>query len=257
MTHTFFQSFFWGKVVSSIGRQLRKASYIFLVCLLFVLASCGSASSSTTSPSQVYVSFTSSASYAHVVREVTDLGLQLAIPCIRTTKPAQNSIESWTHWIPMGEKDVFTPNHNLWIVPTPLAPYGWVNSLQALSDVQQVQTQFGLSCPSDHIGTPPAGTVVALRSDQAGVYARITFSLSKKQYDQALYLVSNVGLRLADPCYEQAKTKTWHQMGQETAFARQQTLIVATTDVTADNWQSQLQQSHVVTAITFPFKEKC
>ena len=95
--------------------------------------------------------------------------------------------------------------------------------------------------------TPPTGSDNdILLPDQIGEYAQVTFDQSPTPvYGDALDDVLNLGLRLANPCYEKAladgKSPAWHTMGQEDAYAANHTLHVATTNETGNLWQQQVQ----------------
>src|SRR5258706_11958867 len=117
-------------------------------------------------------------------------------------------------------------------------------------------------CRAVVYGTLPPGVAVPLTSAQAGTYTRITFTHPIDKYDAALYAISNVGLQLVDPCYEQAwlheKRPTWHPMGQEHMFATAHTLILATsTLVTSSLRQNQLHTLAGVGSIETPYTVKC
>jgi hypothetical protein len=99
--------------------------------------------------------------------------------------------------------------------------------------------------------TPTPGAPQFLSGDQIGATARITFS-SQTSYGTALALVSALGFRLGDPCYErqpQGAHITWTPMGQESAYASGHTLLVVTTPLNADQWQRQAQASAGVTKV--------
>ncbi|SRR5579885_518245 len=236
---------------------------ILIFCVFFILSGCGSTTRATPSPGQttiVYVSFTSSTSYEVALRSITDLGLQPAYPCY-TTASKNGVITSWILWHQMDERDTFTQTHSLWVASSTIAPSDWLERLKAISSVTALQTHPVFNCPAIHTGTPPSGATIALTEDQSGSYARIKFSLPASKYDTALYIVSKVGIRLADPCYEQAKKKgtspDWHSMGQEDTFASERTLIVATTIYTPNNWLAQLHAVHDIVSIESPFTPNC
>jgi hypothetical protein len=81
-------------------------------------------------------------------------------------------------------------------------------------------------------------------------YARISFANSvfvAFTYDTALYEITNLGLRLADPCFETGAVMNSHgsaqapvdQQGQEAGYARTHALVVATTLAASSQWRSQ------------------
>lgn len=76
-----------------------------------------------------------------------------------------------------------------------------------------------------------------LRPDQTETYALISYDpATQPPYGDALDGGLNLGLRLADPRYEQAlaqgKSPVWHAMGQEASYASRHVLLVATTNLT-------------------------
>jgi hypothetical protein len=109
----------------------------------------------------------------------------------------------------------------------------------------------------------PTPTIVVdrLGSAEAGAYAQVVFDAAQT-YDDALYTVSDLGIYLADPCYEQAvfdrKSPAWHPMGQETSFTATHTPAVRTgIAVTAVTWRQQLSASAGVTQVTTPYAPQC
>lgn len=241
----------------------------FLLCsfLLLFLVGCASIPSTQSRPTAfaqvatprgAHVSFVSSTSYEDALQLITDLGLQPDNPCIRTGVDSQGAIHSWSKWSPIGDKQMFMEAHGMWIASTPLAPSDWADRLKVLSGVVDVRTAYNIMCPA-MFGTPPPGTTIALVPSQTGIYARITFSVQADPYQRALSTVSTLGLRLADPCYELSKRTPaeWHVMGQETPFAKTRTLLVATTEVSPNNWQKQLRASADVASIQIPIPVQC
>jgi hypothetical protein len=186
---------------------------------------------------------------------ITDLGLQPNNPCIQTGVDSQGAVHSWSKWSPIEDKQIFMESHGMWIASTPLAPFDWVDRLKVLSGVVDVRTNYTIMCPAI-LGMPPPGTTIALIPRQVGIYARISFSIPGNQYQLALSTVSSLGLRLADPCYEMSKRTPgkWHTMGQEIAFTRTRTLVVATTDVSPNNWQKQLHAFADISSIQIPIQ---
>jgi len=252
---------------SSSLEQHRRLPFLFYCCLPLLLMGCAgtlSAQSKPADPTQVatphgaHVSFARSTSYEEALQLITDLGLQFDNPCIRTGVDSHGAINSWIKWSPIGDKHLFTLTQGMWVASTALAPSDWADRLKVLSGVVDVETNYNIMCPAMP-GTPPPGTTIALVPRQAGTYARITFSLQGDQYQSALSTVSTLGLRLADPCYERTRRTlaNWHAMGQEAPFARSRTLLVATTDVSPDNWQKQLRASADVASIQVPAPVQC
>ncbi|QBD81761.1 hypothetical protein EPA93_39630 [Ktedonosporobacter rubrisoli] len=237
---------------------------LFLCCILFLCAACGTSvqayhpttvSSAPWHPESGIISFKAATSYTSALRTITDLGLQPTWPCISTKLASDGSVASWIAWHQMGNKDFFTSKTTqarMWFTTTALSSPDWLKRLQAQADVSSVRTKVMMYCPMIHAGSPPSNTVIALAPQQAGKYIRITFTGPLKRYDDALYIVNNLGLRLADPNYEYAKNKPgWHDMGQEQSFSQTHTLLVATTAESPTNWQQQLKLTQGVTfAIT-------
>jgi len=231
------------------------------------------------SPTLAVVSFEISFSYEDALRSITALGLQPTIPTIGSTQYKGGIIQTWVPWSPVGEKELYAQGHpiiiphhlaasehperthTIWISPTPLAPTNWIDRLRAIVGVHTVEFLDWFSSPAIHTDPCPPGSVIALAEDQAGIYVRITFSLPANGYDTALYLISDLGLRLADPCYEQAKVKgmplNWHLMEQENMFAHEQVLIVATTTITPSDWEIRLRNANEIVTIEVPYTVRC
>lgn len=168
-----------------------------------------------------------------------------------------------SQWQPVGQRDAFIHEHRL-LVELASSPPDWFNRLKATPGVQNT----GFLDPKDYLcrtiiyGTPPPGVAVPLNATQAGTYARITFSSPLNTYDAALYTVSNLGLRLVDPCYEQALLHRgkplWHPMGQEQSFTSTPSLIVATSkEVTSSLWKEHLRALPGIVSIASPYTATC
>jgi outer membrane protein assembly factor BamB len=194
-----------------------------------------------------YVHFGSSVTYAYALRSVTDLGLQIFTPCARKN----------TAWRPVGAADSFNSYPFLWVQSTPLAPTGWLDRLKAIQGVQSVQESSIFFCP--HLVPAPPGTTTFLQKEQVGAYVHLTFGGSVKSYVSALAAVSNLGFRLGNPCYEQAKgaKPAWSPMGQEAMFTNTHTLILVTTNSNSTHWPDQLRAVTGVTQVATTFDVKC
>ncbi len=240
---------------------------MLLWCLLIAFSGCGSIANPIMKgpPDQgsLSVTFAPSLSYEQALRLVTDLGLQPAMDCLiagRLVTP--ESALPVPRWQPMGQRDTFMHEHRL-LVDMASPPLDWLKRLQTTPGVQETRYAGDLVCLAVIYGTPPPGVAVPLNAAQAGTYARVTFTHPLDNYDAALYVVSNVGLRLVDPCYEQAllqrqETPPWHPMGQEHTFATTHALVVATSKrVTSSLWQEQLRAFPGVVTIESPFSVKC
>jgi hypothetical protein len=153
----------------------------------------------------------------------------------------------------MGEQDMLQA-HRLWVVSTPVAAPYWLFRLSHASGVASVQSGAGLifHCPTLTLVTPPdqAGF---LNADEAGSYVRLTFDAPLVSYDDALAAVDDLGLRLADPCYERGTAHyiplLWHTMDQSAAFAARHALVVATTSYASTIWHDQLQATQGVATV--------
>jgi len=189
------------------------------------------------------VSFAPATSYTQALRTVTDIGLRPLPPsCTATMLNPNGKIEIWYAWEPPAKGFSITPA-GMYIAPTPLASSDWLTRLRALPDVVTIQTTtFVFLCSLAQNGTPPPGTVVALAPQQAGTYLTVAFSLRADSYDQALQAISNLGLRLADPCLERIgkQSPPGYFAGQEQKYTVTHTLVLATTSNSPNNWQQQL-----------------
>lgn len=257
-----------------------------LICILLLfLAGCGSNATQQaaqtariTNQSAAVVSFTSKTSYAYALRTITDLGLQTTNFCMAAIVNSKGEIVGGLPWTHLDNKAYFVASHgietsgmiggtptvvdtiqlpSLSVLTTPLAPTDWVARLEAASGVAGVDTNAVTDCPN--IGQTSAGTVTSLPPKQAGTYIRVLFSADVATYDNALYLISNLGLRLADPCYEHEneQLKDWHPMGQETQFFKSRTLVIATTLVSPTDWRTRLPDTQDVVSVAAPFKAIC
>jgi len=191
------------------------------------------------------VHFDSSVTYEHALRSITDLGLQIFALCARAN----------TSWRPVGNEDSYP---SMLVESTPLAPPGWLNRLKAIPGVQSVQEESGVVfCP--RLVLAPPGTTAFLPRGQVGTYISVTFGSSVKSYETALAAVSNLGFRLGNPCYEQAKgaKSAWSPMGQEDMFTHTHTLILATTSMNSTHWNDQLRAVAEVTQVETTFDVKC
>ncbi len=243
---------------------------ILLCCVVITFSSCGNVATTTTQspapwPGSLAVTFTLPTSYERALRLITDLGLQPAMDCrigSEMLTPGSTSTP-WPRWQPVGQRETFLHEHRL-LVDLASPPSDWFMRLKATPGVSKtgfLDPKEGV-CRAVVYGTPPPGITVPLNAAQAGTYTRITFTHPIDNYDAALYATSNVGLRLVDPCYEQAllyeKRATWHPMGQEHMFATAHTLILATSKlVTSSLWQNQLHTLAGVSSIETPYTVKC
>lgn len=239
-------------------------SFSLFVCLIILCSGCGESSTQSSQsngpwPGPLAVTFRSSISYEAALRLVTDLGLQPALSCgLSSSTIAGKSSSSYPHrkWIPVGQKDSFAQNHQLLII-TGDPTTNWWKQLNAAPEVNKV----GFLDPPKYVcqndvlfqGTPPANTPLPLSSRGPLQYARITFR-HEVGYDKALYLISNEGLYLANPCSNQdvqGGQKEASSRGQEANFASKSILVVATQHgITSSFWQQQLKKMPEILSMT-------
>jgi hypothetical protein len=255
--------------------------FCLLLAVLLTLAGCGAAASSAAqqrtataggspvtmtptlppAPVRVYLAFDASLPFSHALRLVTDLGIQPAAPCNSAHYiPGSN----WREWVPVLLPDFYAQSHQLWAELTPLAPPDWLARLHALPEIAHITTDpqiFGCSPSLDHEGTPPPTAAAGLTRGQPVAVARVTFAAPLNIYDAALYAVSNLGMRLADPCREHggasATPGPWQPVGQERMFASSATLVLATSVNASTRWQQQLSAIAGVRQVETPYTPAC
>lgn len=268
----------WTRVLSRqwAARSWQIALVPVLVC---ALAGCGSGQVPNRFTSPIFepkfseaVTFATTVSYASALRIVTDLGLQPGIDC--GTATAGYAVL----WQPMSQRNTFAQKHQLLVFPASV-PSDWLTRLMGTPGIVGVadgrpeypeQTPVGMHagavvypCPAlIATATPHAGVPVPLDAAHAGTYARVTFAGSLDNYDAALYVVSNLGLALAKPCYDQALQRgtpvPWLPMGQETPFASDHALVVVTTKrFTSALWRQQLQATPGIATVEAPYAALC
>ncbi len=208
-------------------------------------------------PFAAYVDFVPSVPYSAALRTITSLGLQTALPCYGGSTGGSQHLR----WSPMGERDMLQA-HRLWVVSTPVAAPYWLFRLSRASGVASVQSGAGLifSCPLVGYVTS-ADQAGFLNADEAGTYVRFTFAAPLVSYDDALAAVDDLGLRLADPCYERGVAHRipflWHTMDQSASFAASDVLVVATTTYASTTWHDQLQATQGVATVQAPAATFC
>ncbi len=237
-----------------------------LWALLVAIAGCGT--SSSPGPAEgATVSF--STSYEDALHAITDLGLQPAASVCGSgigDYGSNGTVYRGPWWQPVGAEIAFDAENGTVVVwPTPLAALNWPDRLRsapgATIDTIYLQgTPF--NCPGREVeGTPPPGASKFVAPDQLDVYGRLAFASQSQRYEAALSAVTNLGLRLADPCYEQAKARgtapTWHSMGQEGSFANTTALVVAPTAAASANWQAQARALPGALALDAPYTPPC
>jgi hypothetical protein len=208
-------------------------------------------------PYAAYVDFAPAVPYSAALRTITGLGLQTTLPCFGGFRSGSQHLQWW----PVGDQDMLQAQE-LWVVSTPIAAPYWLLRLGHASGVTAVQSGDGLSfaCPAIGYVTLPDQPGF-LNADEAGTYVRITFSASLASYDDALALVDNLGLRLADPCFEGGAVHhipaLWHAMDQAAPFAAGHALVVATTRYASTTWRAQLHATEGVAMVQAPAAIAC
>ena len=189
-----------------------------------------------------FITFTNATSYQQALRMITDLGLQTSNTCAFA-------------WKPQTTGDYFSTSHALFVVSSVGAAPLWLYRLKASPNVASVNVDTIMSCPMEQANQQPS----YIAPGQVGTYVRVTFSSAN--YDAALNAINNLGFRLANPCYDQARARgkkpTWSLVGQETTFAQTRSLLLATTRANATTWRGQLQALSGVTKVDAPFYSSC
>ena len=245
------------------------ALLLAISCCLLVLASCriglpndctGNCGPDAPPIEGVPILFDSSVSYADALREMTDLGVQPAVFCgYQSDINVGKVIES--KWLPAGQQDRFQQEQRMWVVRTINASPNWSYNLYHLpgfhADPLRLTTNFSCTDGHQNAGPPPPKDAPDVLTDeqtgnQIGTYAYVTFAAGV-DYDTALYDISNLGLRLADPCYEQSllphqQPEQWHPMNQTITFSYSHALVVSPAPLTsAVTWRDQLRKLPDVT----------
>lgn len=257
------------------GRHQR-TTLPLLLGLALLLSGCGSAFTARYHDAPwlntFAVTFAPSVAYASALRTVTDLGLQPGMFCSNGPSTISNP------WQPMGEWNAFAQSHRL-LVDRVSEPLDWEDRLLQTPGVLAVQDGIPLYPGESPPGvgpasttypcpvflpeaTPPPGVPVSLNAGNSGTYAWVAFSAPLSTYDAALYTVSNLGLALANPCYDQVAWRPtpppWQSPGQETSFAVSQALVVVTTkSITSNLWQTQLRATAGVRVIQSGYTPPC
>jgi hypothetical protein len=184
------------------------------------------------------VTFADSASYTTALAEVTSIGMRLGHPCV---EGGSNDTRLAALSLVRELEDSFAQGHTLGVATTVLAPADWVERLWTLPHAVKVNTSAVYHCPivskgdnllSRLLEVPPAERPVVLDFPRGMAYG------------EALRAATDMGLRLADPCYEAALARgdhpAWHPASQEQAYGSSGSLVVAPTILTPDDWLNRL-----------------
>lgn len=243
---------------------------LVLFCALLAFSGCQGTLASTTlsrtcnhcggalqGPFTYPIYFAPSVSYDRALQIVTDLGLQPGVFCGYIEDIRAGRVVHDSHWQPAGQRAIYLHEHRLLVARTPLTLDDWSRRLGETPGVlENPRPDDPIYCPAQGGAHQTALTApLALPYSQPGSsrsYVRISFASPLSTYGAALSVVSDLGLRLADPCGEaslaeqqlqrQSGSIAWHPMGQEQAFASTYTLIVAPGPEIASNlWRDQLR----------------
>lgn len=253
--------------------QVRSAVAVTAICCVLAVAISGCGSSSAPSayappPLAFPVGFDAAVSYYTALQEVTNLGLHPAAYCGYKSDLDAGWVIVGDAWKPSGQRDVFAREHRLWVSETPLlAPDSdaRLNALPGVQNLARSPTPQTAYCTNGNGTATTSPRVLSYPQPLPPPYASVAFAPGV-EYMQALYDVSNLGLRLADPCYEQNLTRpqasgttvSWHPMGQTASFATSQSLVVAPAPLaSATTWLDQLHALPMVRAVTSPYTPSC
>lgn len=201
------------------------------------------------------VRFRPAVDYLTALRLVTNLGLQPLSSCLGaggSTTPWRSADQSAAF------ADTNTPG-SLQVMTTPLTPADWVSRLSATTGVVSVY-DGPIYCPMIPVDlVPVSGRLYFLGRDAPTVYVRVGFATaSVSGYAHALDAVSDLGFRLADPCFERSSpAPAWRPMSQQADFASSGVLVVATTAANSLQWSAQLKHTPGVIAISAPYAPSC
>ncbi len=278
----------------TLARGQRLRNLLLLIVSLSLLVSClvfliggqpfGDHSSSAAIAPMIpgfAVTFATSVPYTTALEDIVDLGLHPTVACgYQSDVDAGRVISIGSlRWLPAGQRDQFEREHRLYAAITPLAPADWSGRLGTVPGVLRPQlsdVRQALDClPRSPSGSATAGAsgttlvsngpAVLTNSQVQDIFARVAFAPGT-DYAAALYAVSNLGLRLADPCYEQlrvhlanqGKEPVWHPMGQEASFAASHVLVVAPAPLTSPTtWADQIRSLSGVTGASIPYSVAC
>jgi hypothetical protein len=236
-------------------------------------------------PASFPLYFDPSVSYNDALRAITDLGLQPSMECGYEDDLRAGRVITHMQWQPAGQRAIFSSEHRLFVARTPLTSPDWTTRLSHVPGWLANNTPERLSqpitCPSGATGWGASPTDCASVSstsyDTSGLAstildyaqanncpkARVIFTPSST-YDQALYAFSDLGLRLADICYERAQSSNyptpvpWPGAGQEQRFAVAHDLIVTAAPLTSPiHWEQKVSLQAGVATVTVPYTASC
>jgi hypothetical protein len=242
-----------------------------------------------TPPAPFPVRFAPSVSYDEALRAVTDLGLQPSVACGFEADVKAGRVISGMQWQPAGQKDIFSIEHRLFVTITPLTAPDWstrLSRVHGFTQNSQEQLSQPLYCPDLSIGGATYPTVSATSTSVSSTsldtpqpaYAPMVLTYAQaisspnalvvftpsSTYAEALYTISNLGLRLADPCYEHGHSRNqptsapWPGGGQEDRYSVSHELIVAVAPLASPiHWDQMLSSNVGVARVTVPFTISC
>jgi hypothetical protein len=195
-----------------------------------------------------YVYFNASAPpYAIALTDLSDLGLRLANHCTELYVAGRYSV----YWDPESSDRRYYEggSHFLEILPTVLAPGDWLQRLSALPYVERVDQRVPL-CDGTNMArdfTHPFNVLFApFTSPLQGSPWDVAATSANLTYEAAVGQIMDLGLRLADPCYEASLARGEHPAhlspSQAAAFGQTRTLVFAATLYTPPNWEQRLSQ---------------
>lgn len=200
------------------------------------------------------ITFASGETFAGALRFVTDLGLQPVQYC--------DILDNGNSWHALRQQAGTNGKTVLEVAATPDAPPDWLARLNAAHNVTAIYDGWS-GCTLMPVETPRPGNGVFTVGDYqtyTGTSVEARFN-EITTYDQALSVVSSLGFRLADPCYEHAlqagKKPQWRTPGQSRNFSQTHALLIATTTVNSTLWQAQILAAPGVVAVVQPYQPTC
>jgi hypothetical protein len=201
-----------------------------------------------------YVFFNASAPpYASALTDLSDLGLRLANHCSDLYVAGRYSV----YWDPESSDRPYYEGdfHFLEVLPTVLAPHDWLQRLSALPYVGRVDQQTRLCDETNmhrDIAHPLNVLLAPFTAPLQGSPWTVAAVSPTATYQATVATVMDLGLRLADPCYEARLARGEHppqpSPSQAAAFGQTRKLVIAATLYTPPNWEQRLNLGgiHVV-----------